>query len=238
MKPLFAAILVLGLANAAAAAPGSQSATAHALAPSAVISEASLEYFISVAGQLMQGDNSAQLKQLQAQLEALHAEKKVLLSKLAALEAQVAGAEVAGDSGKAQALQNLIQGLEANLAQMDVGIKQILQAIQKVRDDEERRREDAERAADALRKFTAAVTQVPPRDAFVKTLSPAARDAALSKARRGADALTVVARAASLTAANAASAAAAGADMQRRLVRLPTPTPTPAVNKRIAVGVK
>jgi seryl-tRNA synthetase len=202
------------------------------------MSEASLEFFISLAGKLVQGDNIAHLKQLKADLEALLAEKKVLLAKIAAAQQQMEGVEMGGGGGKAQSLRHTTDQLEASLANVDADMQRILREMEKVRDEEDRRQKEADQAKEALRKFTVAATQVPPRDAFVKTLSPAARDAALAKARRGIDALAGVAHAAGLTAANAASAAAAGANSQRMLVRPPTPTPTPAVKKKSAAGLK
>ena len=189
MQPFVAALLALGLANPAAAAPGSQSALAPGLAPGAVVSEASLEGYINLAGELAQGDNTAKLKALKAQLDALLLEKKALITKIAALEKQVAAAQSAGDSGKLPALRNEIEDLQAGIAKVDDAIQRILKQMQQLAIDEERRQKEAAKAGEALRKFTVAALEVAPRDAFVKTLSrrpgAASRRSRASLRRRG-----------------------------------------------------
>lgn len=267
MKLSFA-LLALGLTVPAAGAPVSQApvsraavsqapvaqaAVARVVAPAAVDSEATLEYLIGLAGKLSSQDTKARLDQLKAQLEALLSQKKALISQLVNAQHQASGAQVAGDQVKVQALVARIQGLEASLAKIDVEVEQILGEIRKLYDDEERRRDGAKKGAEALQKFTLALGENPPRDAFVKTLSPAARDAALGRARRGHDALAAVAQVALLAAANANQAALDAAETQRRLVgeqkklrsaqtqldtlKAATPTPTPSTHVKRVIAI-
>jgi hypothetical protein len=255
MKLSIAALLLLGLTLPAVGAPVSkapvaQSAVARSVAPAAVDSEASLEYLIGLAGKLSSEDNKAHLDQLKAQLEALLSQKEALIARLADARHRASGADVAGDPAKAQALLVTIQGIEASLAKLDVQAQLLLREIQKIHDDEQRRQDEAKRGAETLRKFAAVLTESPPHDTFVKKLSPAAREAALAKARSGQGALTAVARVALVVAENANSAAMDAARKQGQLIReqdrlrseqrkleeigLPTPTPTRTMRKVLA----
>ncbi|HTS03694.1 MAG TPA: hypothetical protein VMN04_14320 [Thermoanaerobaculia bacterium] len=253
MKPSHAAACALfAVALGAAAAGPTPKVAPRDAAPAAIESEASLEYFIGLASRLAQQDSAARLQALQKQLDLLLAEKNALQAKLLAEQRALAGAEAGGDGAKAQALRNALQALQAQLAPIDVEVQKILSEIQELRDDENSVQDEAKRGADLLGKFAAALTENPPRDPYVKTLSSPARAAALAKARKGGDALADVARVASLTAASAASALVGAADRQRRLadepqrlrvpetpgaVRTPTPTPRPAI-RVIPTGVK
>ncbi len=250
MKPPLSMLLVVSLAVPAAGAPVSPAA-ANAVAPTTIDSEASLEYYIGLASKLTQRDSAGQLQVLKNQLDALIAEKKALQVELLAVEQKLSGAEAGGDNAKAQALLSAIQALKVPLAKIDNAIQNIVNEIQKLRDDEDRGQDEAKRGVDRLHKFATALTENPPRDPYVKTLSSSARAAVLARAQKGGDMLANVARVAGLTAANANSALTSAADKQRQLaedqqrlraaqatlgaVRTPTPTPRP-VSKAISTG--
>lgn len=265
MKPFFASLraafraavlAALGLCPAAPVAaapvlPGPP--TARAAGPATIASEASLEYYIGLASKLAQQDSANQLRVLENQLDALLAEKNALRAKLLAEEQEVAGLEAGGDVAKVPALKSAIQAVQTSLAQIDVDIQKILNEIQELRDAGNRTQDEAKRGAHLLDKFAAALTENPPHDPYVRTLSSSDRTAALERARKGGDALANVARVAGLTAANASSALAAAADKQRQLardqekrraaqaalgaVRTPTPTPRPPT-RVIKTGVR
>jgi chromosome segregation ATPase len=246
------ALAAVGFTFAAAAGPVSQAAVARRAVPATVDSEASFEYLIGLSSHLLAGDHEKQLAQLKARLDALLAEKRGIVGKLDEAARQTAGAEMAGDHAKVQAPQGTIAGLQKSLAKVDNEIQQLLSEIQKLRDDENRAQDDAKRAAETLRKFGLALTETPPRDAYVKTLSRAARDASLAKAQRGHDALADVVRVAELAARDASAALADAADKQRKLleekeklraaqtrlegVKAPSPTPTRAVPRPMALS--
>lgn len=253
MNLSLAALLAFSFTVPTAGAPVKRAAATQRVVPAVVGSEASLEYLIGLAGELSSQDTKARLDQLKAQLEALQVQKKALISQLANAQHQASAAQVSGDQVKVQALLARIKGLEASLAKIDVEVEEILRETRKLYDDEERCRDGAKKGAEALRKFALALGENPPRDAFVKTLSPAARAAALGRARRGHDALAAVAQVALLAAADANQAALDGAEKQRQLVaeqknlrsaqtrldtlKAGTPTPTPSTHVKRAIAV-
>lgn len=240
MKTSVAAFLVVSLALPVAGAPAAP-ADARIGAPTAIDSEASLDYFVSLAAKLVQNDAAASLRQLRKQLEVLLLEKKALLTKLSEAQRRASGAG-AGDGGNAKPPRGEIEGLHASLARIEDEIQRILGEIGRVQSEERGRQDGAKAAAEALRRAVAALTQRPPRDPWVKALPPGARDAALAKALKSGGALVDVARNAGQAAADANAALADAADKQRKLLeekeklraaqtkldgtRVPSPTPT------------
>lgn len=245
-----AAFLAVTFAAAGAASPVSKSAM-RATAPSRIDSEASFEYLVGLAGSLAKGDTSDQLGVLKAQLDALLLQKKALLTRAAEIQKQAAAVESAGDRAKAQSLLATIATLQESLGKVDVQIQALLDEIRTLQQNEERQQDEAKRAADTLKKFEAALLEDPPRDAYVKTLSPAARQSALPKTRHGLDGIATLIRVAAAKAAEANAAAQAAAEKQRQLVeqqkhlrdvesklqryyKEPIPTPTRSVLKGVS----
>jgi chromosome segregation ATPase len=176
---------------AAAAPVESVSARSQAvrIAPTTIDSEASLEYYIALAGALAKDDAGKRIAVLAAQLNALKAQKQSLVQQI-----QAAQGQRAGKSGPAlQAVDARIENLKAQLARVDVAIKEIVAELDRLRAQEEREQDDIKRSQDLLQRVLDSLANAERArtemwgavslNTFAKSLSPAKRREAEGKAR-------------------------------------------------------
>lgn len=154
---LLAPILVGGPAPAAPPVAEVAKVPAQRIAPAAIDSEASLEFFISTAARLVKADSAKQFALLSDRLKRLKEEKQALARKLQDVQGQRTAAEGARDSARVTSLDRQRETLNAQLANVDLTIRELLLQIQRVEDEERREQDEARNAEEKLRALEASL---------------------------------------------------------------------------------
>lgn len=212
---LVASLFVSRPASAAPPVAEIAKASVGRVAPAAIDSEASLEFFIGQASRLVKGDTSKDLAALSSRLETLKTQKGALQQKILEKEREIAGAQAAAAAQAEKAARAQHDSLKAQLANVDVAIKDLLLQIQRLEDEAKREQDEIKAAEDALDRLSRSLVNaalqrttiagaISSVDAFARGLSAAKKRETEDRIRR---ALAQLAEARRLRLSLAASAA-------------------------------